>query len=201
MLTVEALATLLASPGVSYLIKFIHSQRISLLIGILLLGVAMVIIAIPQRIGVLVVGRIVQGISSAIIQVVSVTIILDCSPEDSVGQSMGYAGAAMNLGFLAGPLLGGVVYQFLNWKGLFGVVGGILALNLVVPIVILPVGKKPQDSTVLQSSLTSSTQQATAQATKSFSLLNLLREPTMRVGLWAVVVSGMFISAIDTVRA
>ncbi|KAF7911901.1 uncharacterized protein EAE98_011844 [Botrytis deweyae] len=199
LLTVEALATLLFSSGIGYVIKFMHSRRLTLLIGILLLGIAMVIIAVSKLISVLVVGRIVQGISSAIIQVVSVTIILDCSPEDSVGQSMGYAGAAMNLGFLTGPLLGGVVYQFLNWNGLFGVVGGFLVLNLAVPILILPLERQPQDNPASQSSQTNSTPQASTQAIKSFSLLDLLREPAMRVGLWGVIVSGIFISAIDTV--
>ncbi|KAF7910054.1 uncharacterized protein EAF01_003772 [Botrytis porri] len=199
LLTVEALATLLFSPGIGYVIKFMQSRRFTLLIGILLLVIAMVIIAVSKLISVLVVGRIVQGISSAIIQVVSVTIILDCSPEDSVGQSMGYAGAAMNLGFLAGPLLGGVVYQFLNWNGLFGVVGGLLVLNLVVPILILPLERQPQDNPASRSSQTESTSQASTQAIKSFSLLDLLRKPAMRVGLWGVIVSGIFISAIDTV--
>jgi MFS family permease len=164
----------------------------------------MAIIAVSKSMCVLVTGRIIQGISSAIIQVVSVTVILACSPEDAVGQSMGYAGAAMNLGFLAGPLLGGVLYRFLNWQGLFGVVGGILALNLVVPMVILPVDKRRLEgsNTPTQSPLmTCSIAQPDAlQATSSFSLSKLLREPKMRIGLYAVIVSGIFISAIDTVR-
>ena len=158
------------------------------------------IIAISNSIYVLVTGRIVQGISSAIIQVVSVAVILDCSQEDAVGQSIGYSGAAMNLGFTAGPLLGGVLYQFLNWKGLFGVIGGILALNLIVPLVLLPVEQKPEIQTIIQSHLTCSTPQLTAQAATPFSLSALLLESRMRVGLWAVIVSGIFISAIDTVR-
>ena len=59
----------------------------------------------------LVAARVLQGCSASVVWVVALTLLADTVGSEQVGNAMGTAMLGSTVGTLAGPVLGGVVYQ------------------------------------------------------------------------------------------
>jgi len=80
-------------------------------VGLLALGAATVMLNLGPNIGVLILGRVLQGISAAVVWVVGLALLADTVDEGEIGQTMGYVFSVMSIAVLLGPLLGGVVFE------------------------------------------------------------------------------------------
>jgi len=80
-------------------------------LGLLALGGATVLLNLGHNIGLLILGRILQGISAAVVWTVGLALLADTVDREEVGQTMGYVFVAMSIGILLGPLLGGIVFE------------------------------------------------------------------------------------------
>jgi DHA1 family tetracycline resistance protein-like MFS transporter len=90
---------------------------------------------------VLVVGRAVAGITSANMAVAS-AYITDITPAEQRAQRFGTVGAVMSLGFIVGPVIGGVMGAW--WlRSPFLVAALFNGLNLLVALFVLPESRKP----------------------------------------------------------
>ena len=92
-----------------------------LLIGISLLGVGSIIGMITTSYLGLIIARIVQAIGASSITALSIIVTTRYVPFNRRGKRLGLVGAAVTLGLGIGPLLGGLLTQFLGWRYLFGV--------------------------------------------------------------------------------
>ena len=72
-----------------------------------------------RNIGILVLGRVLQGASAAVVWVVGLAILVDTVPQSELGKSMGLVFFAMSMGVLVGPLLGGVVFERAGYNAVF----------------------------------------------------------------------------------
>lgn len=89
---------------------------------------------------VLVVGRAMAGITSANMAVAS-AYITDITPADQRAQRFGLVGAVMSMGFIIGPVIGGVMGAW--WlRTPFLVAAVFNGLNLVVALFVLPESRK-----------------------------------------------------------
>lgn len=68
-------------------------------------------LCIGSSITVLVIGRLLQGISAAVVWVVGLALLVDTVGKDEIGQSMGIISVATSAGVFLAPLLGGIVYD------------------------------------------------------------------------------------------
>jgi MFS family permease len=66
---------------------------------------------VGSNITILILGRVLQGISAAVVWVVGLALLADTVDEGEIGQTMGYVFSAMSIAVLLGPLLGGVVFE------------------------------------------------------------------------------------------
>lgn len=125
---------------------------------------------------------------------------------------IGYVGAAMTLGFMSGPLLGGIVYELGGFNAVFGMAFGIITLDLVLRLAVIEktVAMQwisiPDDESVSHEHHnplpygTGLNQNGTIKSFKSrssFALFKLLQQPRILISLWAVIVSGLVVSAFD----
>lgn len=78
------------------------------------------------------VARIIQGVGSAIVWVMSLAIMFDAVGHARIGEFMGYVGIGMNTGTIAGPKFGGYVYERWDLNGVF-----IMCLCLIAGDVVL----------------------------------------------------------------
>jgi DHA2 family multidrug resistance protein len=65
--------------------------------------------------------RIVQGAGAGLISPLAQAILLDIHPPERHGRVMGVWGAALMVGPILGPLLGGVITDLASWRGVFAI--------------------------------------------------------------------------------
>lgn len=59
----------------------------------------------------LVIGRLLQGISAAVVWAVGLALLVDTVGKDEIGKSMGIISVATSAAVFLAPLLGGIVYD------------------------------------------------------------------------------------------
>lgn len=124
LVAIYGAALLVFSPICGWLADHTSSRRSTLLLGLLALLGATVLLNVGSNIGVLVVARILQGISAAVVYVsptlpvifdnadmnslrwvVGLALLADTVPQERLAQAMGYVSVGMSLGILVAPLL------------------------------------------------------------------------------------------------
>lgn len=88
--------------------------------------------ALSPNFEILLLGRIVQAMGSAIMFPLLMTTIMDLVPEDSRGRIMGNIGIVMSVAPAMGPAVSGLILNSLNWHWLFWVM---LPIGLVTGLI------------------------------------------------------------------
>jgi EmrB/QacA subfamily drug resistance transporter len=101
--------------------------------GIIIFTLGSALCAISPSIESLIVFRVIQGIGTAMIFVTALAIITSVFPPKERGRAIGINVAAVYTGMSLGPVLGGIITQYLGWRSLFILMipFGILVLFLV----------------------------------------------------------------------
>lgn len=101
--------------------------------GILLFTLSTLLIIFSKSIVNLIVLRVFQGISSAMIFGTSLAIITSVFKPGERGQAMGINITAVYLGLSTGPVIGGILTQYLGWRSIFAflIPFGIVSLVLI----------------------------------------------------------------------
>jgi len=87
--------------------------------GFVAFALASIVSAMAPTIGVLIVGRVCQGIAAAMLQATSQALITTLLPENRRGPALGTLGMLIGVGPVAGPTVGGVLLSFASWPFLF----------------------------------------------------------------------------------
>ncbi|KAI9703307.1 MAG: hypothetical protein M1836_007873 [Candelina mexicana] len=94
-------------------------------------------LCIGSSVGVLVTGRLLQGLSAAVVWVVGLALLVDTVGEKDIGQVMGYVSLSMSLGIMAGPLLGGVVYEKGGYYSVFAMAFALIGLDILLRLLMV----------------------------------------------------------------
>ncbi|QSZ29791.1 hypothetical protein DSL72_004308 [Monilinia vaccinii-corymbosi] len=89
-------------------------SKLPFILGLLALAGSTVLLYVGNIIGILLAGRVLQGFSAAVVDVVGLALIVDTVGPEAVGEAMGYVGLSMNLAILLGPMLGGLYMLLLG---------------------------------------------------------------------------------------
>ncbi|HMX41858.1 MAG TPA: TCR/Tet family MFS transporter, partial [Saprospiraceae bacterium] len=89
-------------------------------------------------------GRILAGITGATFTT-AMAYIADVSPPEKRSQNFGLVGAAFGMGFIIGPLLGGLVSHYWGIRAPFFAAAGLAMLNWLYGFFILPESLKPEN--------------------------------------------------------
>ncbi|KAK3713327.1 hypothetical protein LTR37_008519 [Vermiconidia calcicola] len=135
-LAVYGAALLTAAPFCGWLADRTSSRRWPLIFGLLALGGSTVMLCVGNSIAVLATGRVLQGISAAVVWVVGLALLVDTCP-DEVGQAMGYVGLSMSLAMLLAPLLGGIVFAASGYYAVFSMAFGLMVLDILLRVVMI----------------------------------------------------------------
>ncbi|CAG7984157.1 unnamed protein product [Penicillium olsonii] len=191
--------------------------------GLVLLFASIVIFTASHSVAWYIVARVLQGAATAMVSVAGLSIVTDAVDRGSLGQMFGYIGTAMTLGFMSGPVLGGVAYQVGGFYAVFGMAFGIVALDLFLRLAVVEKriaerwlcfaeGELPtqENGYVPEQPLYGATEdlgnevqepRTLLEASKgTFALGRLIRQPRIIISLWAVIVGALVVSAFDAVR-
>jgi DHA2 family metal-tetracycline-proton antiporter-like MFS transporter len=131
---------LVFSIGIPFYGRISDHASLQRLFGLALLGYAAgsLICAVAPALAVLVLGRIVTGAGAAAVPVLSVVAVTRVLPEGRRGVGIGLIGAAGGVGAALGPVVGGVIGQFLGWRALFWIMMLLALVLLSVAMRVLP---------------------------------------------------------------
>jgi DHA1 family tetracycline resistance protein-like MFS transporter len=113
-----------------------YGRRPVLLISLLVMALDYLVMAVAGTIWLLLAGRVVGGITAAT-QSTASAFIADLSKPEEKAANFGLVGAAFGIGFVIGPLLGGVLGEY-GTRAPFYAAAGLATLNLVFGYFILP---------------------------------------------------------------
>jgi MFS family permease len=85
------------------------SRQIPFIIGLLALGSSTIMFWVARTVLCLVIARVLQGLSAAVVWTVGMALVVDTVGKDQVGAAMGYISMAMTVGTVFGPFIGGIV--------------------------------------------------------------------------------------------
>lgn len=119
-----------------------YGRRPVLLASLFGFGIDYIILGFAPTITWLFIGRFMAGITGASFTTAS-AYIADVSPPEKRGQNFGLIGAAFGLGFIVGPVLGGLLGHF-GPRVPFFAAAGLTLLNWLYGYFILPESLKPE---------------------------------------------------------
>lgn len=97
----------------------IIGRRKIYLLGTLSFALITIASTFAHSIAALLIWRILQGVSSALIFGTGMAILTSVYPPQKRGQALGYSTAVTYLGLSVGPVLGGIMNQNLGWRSIF----------------------------------------------------------------------------------
>jgi EmrB/QacA subfamily drug resistance transporter len=106
-------------------------------IGLAIYTVGLVLCSLSPNILVLIFSRVVQGAGAAVMMTLGSAIVVGTFPKEQQGQAIGMLAMFVSVGLIAGPALGGVILDYLDWQGIFytRIPVGIIALVLTAIII------------------------------------------------------------------
>ena len=119
-------------------------RRPVILIALAGLGIDYVFHAFAPTLAWLFVGRILAGITGASFTVAT-AYIADISTPENKSQNFGMIGAAFGLGFIIGPVIGGIAGDYWGVRAPFLVAAGLSFLNFIYGLFVLPESHKKEN--------------------------------------------------------
>ncbi|GLA39549.1 hypothetical protein AnigIFM63309_007145 [Aspergillus niger] len=221
LLICEATVAFICCPIFGYLIDVAPTRKLPYLLGLILLGASMLILCLARTIGFFVIARLLQGGATAMVVVAGLALLTDSVPFENLGQTVGYLGSAVTLGFLLGPLLGGLVYRVAGYQPVFAMAFAIVGIDLVMRFAVIEkrVAKRwmalsqddadsnnetnhdnPSDDNPPQPDTTDNDATIIPKHSRKPTLLLLLQQPRILISSWGLLVHGMIYAAFDAVR-
>ncbi|ATY63629.1 MFS amine [Cordyceps militaris] len=136
-LAVFAVALFASSPIWGWMADRYQNRRIPMLVGLLWLLAATLLLCLSSNIAMLLIARILQGLSAAMTWSVGLALLIDSVDKKHVGRATGWTSTALTLGILLGPLVGGIVYDRAGNYAVFGICFGLIGIDIVLRIIIV----------------------------------------------------------------
>jgi MFS family permease len=224
LLALYSAALLGFSPIVGYLADRSESRRWPLLIGLVALGAATALLCVGTSIGLWIAGRLFQGAAAAVVWSVGLALMVDTVGKEDLGQAIGYVSMGISVGTLAGPLLGGVLYQNGGYYAVFGLAFGLIGVDIFLRVILIErrhaikwlapeqrpsfangqqTTEKERKETRSSSASNISDTDTTSKSPPSRSALHrvgtLLRSPRLIVSLWGYFIISLVLTSFDSV--
>ncbi|SMX23805.1 TCR/Tet family MFS transporter [Boseongicola aestuarii] len=120
-----------------------YGRRPVMLISLLVMALDYIVMALAGAFWVLLVGRMVGGIAAAT-QSTATAFMADISKPEEKAARFGMIGAAFGMGFVFGPLLGGLLAEF-GTRAPFYAAAALAATNLIFGYFVMPETLKPEN--------------------------------------------------------
>ncbi|EPX73593.1 membrane transporter [Schizosaccharomyces octosporus yFS286] len=137
LLSVYAVANITASSPIGYLADKFLTRKMPMLIGLLFLTSATGLLTIGTNVPMLIIARILQGLSAAVVWTVGLALLVDVVGPEHVGSTMGGIFGFISLGEIIAPVFGGIVYESMGYYASFGMCFIILFIDIVLRVLMI----------------------------------------------------------------
>jgi len=125
------------SPVAGWAADYMGARRMPLLISLLALLASGMMLCFGRSVTVFIVGRLLLGISGAVVWSVGMALVVDSVPKEEVGKCLGYVFMSISMVCLSAPLIGGVVYAAAGYYAVFYISFGLIALDILLRIALI----------------------------------------------------------------
>jgi MFS family permease len=204
----EAAVAFVCCPIFGYLVDIAPTRQFPYLFGLILLGASMGMLAVAYTVWLFIVARLLQGGATAMVAVAGLALMTDSVSFDNLGQTIGYLGSSIALGFLLGPLLGGLVYNAAGYNAVFAMALAIVGVDFLMRVAVIEkkvarawLSGLPEESPGEACPQRSSDISETPTGWRDIALLRIARQPRVMISSFALLVQGILYSAFDSVRS
>ena len=113
------------------------SRKIPLLSGLFFLTGATLMLCFGKSIAILIIGRILQGGSAAVVWTIGLALLADTTGDDGVNEVMGIVTIAWSFGVCLAPIFGGIVFDRAGYYAVFGMQFGLLGLDIILRLLLI----------------------------------------------------------------
>ncbi|KAK7990980.1 hypothetical protein PG990_015260 [Apiospora arundinis] len=138
-------AVFIGSPIFGYFADKAKSRKIPLLMGYVSLAASTVLLHIGNSLALLVLGRILQGFSSACVSSVGFAILFDAFGSEEAGSAMGWVAASLDAGGFIGPALAGILFNAGGERAVFVFAYAFIAFDILLGVLVIIDRKKAAD--------------------------------------------------------
>lgn len=108
------------------------NRSTSYFVGLFVLAAATLLFGYATSAWVLVISRVLQGFSAAIVYTVGLALLVDTVGGEKIGQWMGTAMSMSSFGLIIAPLFGGIVYHRAGYLAVFLMILGLIVVDIVM---------------------------------------------------------------------
>ncbi|TVY26957.1 putative MFS-type transporter protein [Lachnellula hyalina] len=137
LLSSYALASVLSSLPAGIIADKVAARQIPFLGGLLSLLSATALLFLGQSVPILLLARILQGISGAVVWTVGLALIRDTVGSANLGVTIGNIFAFISVGELISPVIGGVLYDKAGNAAVFGLCFALLGVDFIMRLVMI----------------------------------------------------------------
>lgn len=130
-------AILVGSPICGWVADHTSNRSVTFYLGLLILAAATLLFGFAKASWVLVISRLFQGLSAAIVYTVGLALLVDTVGRDEIGQWMGTALSSSSFGLIVSPLLGGIVYAKAGYTAVFAMALGLIIVDILMRLVMI----------------------------------------------------------------
>lgn len=131
------LLTMFPTACFGYISDHMHSRRLLLLLGLIAFAGSTALLCVGTSISLFVAGRILQGMSAAIVWTAGLALLTDNVEKEELGKYLGFVSIAMSAGTFLGPLLGGIVYDNGGYYAVYAMAFALIGLDLLLRLVLI----------------------------------------------------------------
>ncbi|WP_142060188.1 MFS transporter [Pseudarthrobacter sp. B4EP4b] len=139
LVTATLLSSAVATPIVSRSADM-YGKRKMMVVCLAIMVAGSVLAAVGGSLVLLIIGRALQGFSSALIPV-GISIMRDELPKEKMGSAVALMSATLGIGSALGLPLAGVLYEYMGWASIFWISAAAGALLLLAVVLVVPESK------------------------------------------------------------
>jgi EmrB/QacA subfamily drug resistance transporter len=111
-------------------------------LGIFIFTLGVAACSLSQSIGQLIFFRSLQGLGAAMTISCSAAIVTEAFPSEELGRGLGMLGVAVSAGFISGPVIGGLLLDWMDWRAIFYMRAPVGLATVVMAHILLQEEKK-----------------------------------------------------------
>ncbi|KAJ5764813.1 Tetracycline resistance protein TetA/multidrug resistance protein MdtG [Penicillium odoratum] len=178
VLALHGAVSVVAGPIIGHFADRTPNRKIPLLLSVLSCIIGTIMIAGTHSVTILLLGRVLQGVATSAVWIVSLATIADMVGQQNLGAIMGLTMSFVNLGTIGGPAASGLLLEAVGYWVTWLIPLLILAVDLVARLVMIECPKKDSSTPTAEA----------GEAGETASLLSATYPPVAR-NFWRIMLS------------
>ncbi|KAF9890526.1 hypothetical protein FE257_005931 [Aspergillus nanangensis] len=180
------------------------NKKTPFLLGLVMMGCATLLFALSRSLTLLLVARVFQGLSTAIVFTIGFSLLVDAVGNEHIGRALGFTSMSLSLGLFGGPIIGGFIYDRAGYLVVFVPAFVLIVLEIILRLLLRSPSETPSSVGSLDPTDPSENSPLLLRLpqkhkTSSPALLALLRSVRFLVAMTGMCMLNLFMTAFEAV--